>query len=283
MKLEDTCSLKEIYDQPRQHIKRQKYYFANKCPSSQSYGFSSSRVWIWELDYKESWALKNWCFWSVVWEKTLESPLDCKVKPVDPKGSQSWLFIGRNDAEAETPVLWPPDVKNWHIWKDPDAGKDWRQEEKGTQRIRWLDCITNWWIWVWASSRSWWWTGKPVFLLSMPLNTAGLWEGTGDPTPVLLPGKSHGWRSLVGCSPWGCEKSDDWATSLSLFTFHFHFSLSLLIFMHWRRKWQPAPVFLPGESQGWEPGGLLSMGSHRVGHDWRDLAAAVKGKLEIFP
>ena len=175
MKLKDTCSLKEIYDQPRQHIKKQRHYFANKCPSSQSYGFSSSHVWIWELDYKESWALNNWCFWSVVWEKTLENLLDCKeVKPVDLKGSQSWLFIGRNDAEAETPILWPPDVKNWHIGKYPDAGKDWRQEEKGTQRIRWLDCITNWKIWVWASSRSWWWTGKPVFLLSMPLNTAGL-------------------------------------------------------------------------------------------------------------
>ena len=98
---------------------------------------------MWELDYKESWAPKNWCFWTVVLERTLESPLDCKeIKPDTPKGNQSWIFIGRTDAEAETPILWLPDVKNWLIWKDPDAGKDWRQEEKG-QRMRWLDGITN--------------------------------------------------------------------------------------------------------------------------------------------
>ena len=102
-------------------------YFANKGPSSQSYGFSSSHVWMWELDYKESWAQKNWCFWTVVLEKTLESPLDCKqIQLVHPKGDQSWVFIGRTDVEAETPILWPPDVKNGHrlIGKDPDAGKD---------------------------------------------------------------------------------------------------------------------------------------------------------------
>ena len=94
--------------------------------------FSSSHVWIWELDYKENWAPKNWCFWTVVLEKTLESPLDCKeIKPVHPKGHQSWIFIGRTDVEAETPILWPPDVKSWLIGKDPDAGKDWRREEKG--------------------------------------------------------------------------------------------------------------------------------------------------------
>ena len=99
----------------------------------QVYGFSSSHVWMWELDYKESWVPKNLCFWTVVLEKTLESLLDCKeIQPVHPKGDQSWIFIGRTDAEAETPILWPPDVKNWLIWKDPDAGKDWRQEEKGT-------------------------------------------------------------------------------------------------------------------------------------------------------
>ena len=106
--------------------------FANKGPSSQSFGFSSSHVWMWELDYKESWALKNWCFWTVMLEKTLESPLDSKeIQPVHPKGNQSWTFIGKTDAEAEALVLWPPDGKNWLIWKDPDAGKDWRQEEKG--------------------------------------------------------------------------------------------------------------------------------------------------------
>ena len=121
------------YDQPRQPIKKQRHYFANKGPSSQGYGFSSGHVWMWELDYKESWALKNWCFWIVVLEKTLESSLDCKeIQPVNPKGNQSWVFIGRTDVEAETPKLWSPDVKSWLIWKDPDAGKDWRQEEKGT-------------------------------------------------------------------------------------------------------------------------------------------------------
>ena len=109
------------------------YYFANKGLSSQGYGFSSSPVWMWELDYKESWASKNWCLWTVVLEKTLESPLDCKeIEPVHPKGDQSWVFIGRTDAEAETPILWPPHVKSWLIRKDPDAGRDWGQEEKGT-------------------------------------------------------------------------------------------------------------------------------------------------------
>ena len=109
--------------------------------SSQGYGFSSSYVWMWELDYKESWAPKNWCFWTVVLEKTLESPLDRKeIQPVDLKGNQSWIFIGRTDAKAETPVLWPPDVKNQLIGKDPDAGKVWRREEKG---MTWLDGITD--------------------------------------------------------------------------------------------------------------------------------------------
>ena len=113
------------------HIKKQRHYFANKGPSSQSYGFSSSRVWMWELDYKESWAPKNWCFWTVVLEKTLECPLDGKeIQPVHPKGNQSWIVIERTDVAAETLILWPPDAKNWLIWKDPDAGKNWRQEEK---------------------------------------------------------------------------------------------------------------------------------------------------------
>ena len=123
---------KESYDQPRQHIKEQRHYFANKGPSSQSYGFSSSHVWMLELDYKESWALKNSWFWTVVLEKTLENHLDCrKIQPVHPKGDQSWVFIGRTDAKAETPILWPPDANSSLIWNDPDAGKDWRQEEKG--------------------------------------------------------------------------------------------------------------------------------------------------------
>ena len=119
----------ESCDQPREHIKKRRHYFAHKGPSSQGYGFSSGHVWMWELDYKESWA-PNWSFWTVVLEKTLESPLDCKeIQPVHPKGNQSWIFIGRTDAEA--PKLWPPDAKNWLIGKDPDAGEDWRQEEKG--------------------------------------------------------------------------------------------------------------------------------------------------------
>ena len=122
---------KESYDQTRQHVKKQGHYFANKCPSGQGYGFSSSHVRMWELDYKDRQAPKNWCFWTVVLEKTLENPLHSKeIQPVHPKGIQPWIFIGRIDAEAETPILWPPDVKNWFNGKDPDAGKDWRWEEK---------------------------------------------------------------------------------------------------------------------------------------------------------
>ena len=132
MKLKDAYSLEGSYDQPRRHIKKQRHYFVYKGLSSQGYGFSNSYVWMWELDYKESWVQKNWCFWTLVLEKALESPLDCKeIQPVHPK-DQSWVFIGRTDAEAETPILWPPDVKSWLSWKDPDAGKDWGQEEKGT-------------------------------------------------------------------------------------------------------------------------------------------------------
>ena len=124
---------KESYDQPRQHIKKQRHYFVNERPSSQGHGFSSGHVWMWELDCEESWALKNWCFWTVVLEETLESSLDWReIQPVHPKEDQSWLFIGRTDAEAEAPVLWLPNVKSRPIWKDPDAGKDWGQEEKGT-------------------------------------------------------------------------------------------------------------------------------------------------------
>ena len=119
---------KESYDQLRQHIKKQKQYFANKSLSSQIYGFSSSHVWMWELDYKEILAQKNWCFWSVVLEMTLESPLDCKeIQSVHSKGDQSWVFFESNDAKTETPVLWPPHAKSWLIGKDSDAGRDWGQ------------------------------------------------------------------------------------------------------------------------------------------------------------
>ena len=135
------ASWKKNCDQPRQHIKKQRHYFADKGPSGQSYGFSSSHVWMWELAYKESWAPKNWCFWTLVLEETLESPLDCKgIQPVHPKGNQYWIFIGRTDAETEASILWPPDAKSWLIGKDPDAGNDWRREEKGTTE----DKIVGW-------------------------------------------------------------------------------------------------------------------------------------------
>ena len=147
--------LKESYDKPRQHIKKQRHYFTNKGPSSQSYGFSSSHAWIWDLNYKENWVLKNWCFWTVVLEKTPESPLDCKeIQPVHSEGDQPWEFFGRNDAKAETPVLWPPHVKSWLIGKDSDAGKDWRQEEKGITEDGMAS--PTWWTWIWASYGSWW-------------------------------------------------------------------------------------------------------------------------------
>ena len=123
---------KKSYGQSKQHITKQRHYFVHKGLSSQSYGFSRSHIWMWELDYKESCGPKNWCFWTVVLERTLESPLDCKeIQPVHPKGNQSWIFIERIDAEAKTLILCPPDVKSWLIGKDPDAGKDWWREEKG--------------------------------------------------------------------------------------------------------------------------------------------------------
>ena len=138
-------------------------------PSSQSYGFSSSHVWVWEFDYKESWVPKNWCFWTVVLEKTLESPLDCKeIQLVHCKGNQSWIFIGRTNVEAETPIPWPPDVKDWLIRKDPDAGQNWRQEEKGMTEDEMVG-----WTWVWASFWNWWWPGKPGMLQSVGSQRGG--------------------------------------------------------------------------------------------------------------
>ena len=166
---------KKSYDQPRQQIKKQRHYFANKGSFSQSYGFSSSHFWIWELDYKESWAPKNWCFWTVVLEKTLESPLDCKeIQPVHPKGNQSWIFVGRTDVVAETPILWPPDGKNWLIGKDPDAGKDWRQKEKRTTEYE----MVGWHHWL-----------------------------DGHESEQAL-GVGDGQGSLECCRPWGRKESD---------------------------------------------------------------------------
>ena len=167
MKLKDTCSSEGNYDQPRQHVKKQIHYFASKGLSSESYCFSSSHVWMWELDYKECWEPKDWCFWTVVLEKTLESPLDCKeIQPVHPKGDQSWIFIGRTDAEI--PILWPPDVKNWFTGEEPDAG--WRLKAGGEGEDRgwhgWMASLTQW-TWVWVNSGSWWWTGRPGVLQSM--------------------------------------------------------------------------------------------------------------------
>ena len=165
---------KKSYDQPRQHIKKQRYYFVNKDPSSQGYGFSSSHVWMWEF-YKESWAPKNWCFWTVVLEKTLESPLDFKeIQPVHPRGDQSWVFFGRNDAKAEAPVLWPPHAKSWLIGKDTDAGRDWGQEEK------WMteDEMAGWHHWLDAHEFGW---------------TPGVGDGQGG---------------LACCDSWGHKESD---------------------------------------------------------------------------
>ena len=166
---------KRSSDKSRQYIIKQRHHFANKGLYSQSYGFSSSHVWMWESDHKEGWAPKNWCFQTVVLGKSFESPLDSKViKPVNPKENQSWIVIGRTDAEAEAPILWPPDVKRWLIGKDPDTGKDWRQDEKGMAE----DEMAGW--------------------------HPRLDEYESEQTP----GDSEGEGSLVCCSPWGHKESD---------------------------------------------------------------------------
>ena len=155
---------KKSYDKPRQHIKKQRHCFTDKDAYSQSCGFSSSYVWMWELDYKQSWVLKNWGFWTVVLEKTLERTLDFKeIKPVQPKGNQSWIFIGRTDADAETPVLWPHWKRPW-CWERLKAGGE--GDDRGWDG--WMASLIQW-TWVWASSWSWWLTGKPGVLPSMAL------------------------------------------------------------------------------------------------------------------
>ena len=168
------CKFK-VYNKHRQYTKKQRHHSADNGPYNQSYGFSSSHVQMWELDQKEDWAPNNWCFWTVVLEKTFESPLDSKeIHPVHPRGNQSWIFIGRTDAEAEVPILWPPDVKSWFIGKDPDIRKDWRQEEKEMtegEMARWHH----------------WFSGHEF--------EQGLRDGDGQ-------------GSLVCCSPWGCRELD---------------------------------------------------------------------------
>ena len=146
-----------------------------KVPSGQGYGFSSGHVWMWELDCEQGWVPKNWCFWSVVLEKTLESPLDCKeIQPVHPKRDQSWVFIGRTDFEAETPILWPPHAKSLLIGKDSDARKGLRAGGEGDDRGRdgWMASSTQW-TWVWVDSGSWWWTGRPGVLWFMGSQRVG--------------------------------------------------------------------------------------------------------------
>ena len=175
MKLKDACSLEHKLWPNRYHIKKQRHYFANKGPSSQGYGFSSGHVRTWSLDHKTSWAQKNWYFWTVVLEKTLKSPLDWKeIQPVHPKGNQSLIFIQRTDAEAETPIFWPPDAKNQLTGKDPDAGKDLRQEEKGMTR----DEIVGWHHRLYGHEFE------------------------------EVPGTGDGQGSLVCCSPWDLKELD---------------------------------------------------------------------------
>ena len=168
---------KKSYDQPREHIEKQRHYFANKGPSSQGYGFSIGHVWVWELVCEESWALKNWCFWTVVLEKTLESPLDCKeTQPVHFEGDQPWDFFGRNDAKAETPVLWPPhaiphELTHWkRLWCWEALGAEGEGDDRGWDG--WMASLTLW-TWVWVNSGCWWWTGRPGVLRLMGSQRVG--------------------------------------------------------------------------------------------------------------
>ena len=181
-------------------MKKQRHYSTNKGPSSQAMVFPVVMYGCESWTIKESWAPKNWCFWTVVLEKTLESPLDCReIQPVHPKGNQSWIFIGRTDAKAETLILWSPDAKNWLMWKNPDAGKDWRWEEKGTTGWDgWMASPTRW-TWVWVNSGSWWWTGRPGVLQSVGLQRVGHdWETERGSVLII---KGLGYLKFANISP----------------------------------------------------------------------------------
>ena len=168
---------KKTYDQPRQHIKKQRHYFANKGQSSQGYGFSSGHVWMWELNCKENWALKNLCLWTVVLEKTLESPLDCKeIQPVHPKGNQYWVFTGRTDVEADSNTS-ATRCKELTHWKSLMLGKIEGRRTRGDRGWDgWMASPTQW-RWVWINSGIWWWTGRPGVLRFMGSQRVGHnWE-----------------------------------------------------------------------------------------------------------
>ena len=259
---------------------------------------------MWGLDCEEGWAPKNWCFRTVVLEKTLESPLDCKeMQSVHSEGDQPWDFFGRTDTKAETPVLWPRHAKSWLIGKDSDAGRDWGQDEKGTTE----DEMSGWHHWFDGRESEWtlgvgdgqgglaaaihgvaksrtrlsnWsdliWSGCH-WLYSQFIEASTLLTDKAPhlhPTPVLLSGKSHGRRGLVGCSPWGREELD--MTEHFTFTFHFHASEKEMATHSSVLAWR-----IPGTA---EPGGLPSVGSHRVRHYWSDLAAAAAAAMILkFP
>ena len=171
MKLKNICSLEEKLWQTREHTEKQRHYLADKGPSSQSYVFSSSHIWMWELDHKVNWESKNWCCWTVVLEKTIESPLDCKeIQLFNPKGNQSWIFTGRTDAEAEVPILWPPNGKKLSQWKRPWCWERLKAKGKGDNGgwDGWMASPAQW-TWAWVSPRSWRRTGKPGVLWAVGL------------------------------------------------------------------------------------------------------------------
>ena len=208
MKLKDACSLEESYDKPRQYIRKQRHHFADKVPYSQIYGFSSSHVQMWELDHKEGWVLNNWCLWTVVLEKILESPLDSKeMKPVNPKGNRFWTFIGRTDAKAEAPILWPSEAKSRLIGKDPDARKDWRQE-KGATENGMLDGIIDSLDMSLSKLRE---SVKDREAWCVAIHgVVKSWTQLSEWTIVFrqTPEDSEGQGSLACYCPWGCKELD---------------------------------------------------------------------------